>query len=90
MARPTFERAKAQYVHRYTMEHVPAWTAQINANNGKYYAPQFRTDREWYDNTVFPGEPGHSEYRIRKSEYCETRNQTWPLGQWLDRPYKKD
>jgi hypothetical protein len=25
VSRPTFERACAQYVHRFTMEHVPQW-----------------------------------------------------------------
>lgn len=52
----TFEQAKAQYVHRYTMEHVPAWAREINPGNGKYYAPGYSTDLEWYENTEFKGE----------------------------------
>lgn len=83
MTRPlTFEQAKAQYVHRYTAEHVPAWAR--TPHNGRYYAPQFRNDREWYDNTLFYGE---SELATRK--YCYTSGQTWPLGQWLDAPYSR-
>ena len=44
---------------------------------------QYRTDAEWYANTVFPGEPGH--YGTRN--WCNTNGQTWPLGKWLDAPY---
>jgi hypothetical protein len=47
MKRPSFEQAKAQYVHRFTMEHGAA-------PNGQYYAPQFASDQEWYDHTQFP------------------------------------
>ena len=39
-----------------------------------YYAPQYRTDREWYDNTVFPPESGFKDS-------CESRNPSWPLGE---------
>lgn len=68
--------ALRQFCHRYTMEHVPAWSQQ-RAPGGRFYAPQYRTDREWYDNTEFPvGKP-----------YCVSTNHTWPLGQWLDAPY---
>ncbi len=79
----TFDEAKRRYVHRYTMEHVPAW-ALNSASSGKYYAPQYRSDREWYDNTEFPGE-GSVEV---KSSYCHSSNQSWPLGTWLDQPYE--
>ena len=76
----TFEQAKAAYVHRYTMEHVPAW-ARRPAPNGKFYAPQFRTDREWFEATLFPpANPFHKRN-------CHTGNQSWPLGQWLDKPF---
>lgn len=82
--RITIEQAKAQYVHRYTMEHVPTW-ARLPADNGKFYAPQFRTDREWYENTTFHGEPGH----LGDKKHCYTSHQSWPLGQWLDKPYTR-
>lgn len=77
----SFEQAKAQYVHRYTMEHVPAWARQT-APNGRFYAPQFNSDREWYENTRFPGEAGCLAF----GEGCYTTNQSFPMGEWLDRP----
>lgn len=81
--------AKSRYPHRFTMEHVPAWARHRPVEHGgtetRYYAPQFRTDREWYENTRFPGEEGH----LGDAEDCTTRDQTWPLGHWLDEPFKQ-
>ena len=78
----SFKDAKRKYVHRFTLEHVPAW-ATPPRTNGTFYAPHFSSDSEWYDASVFPGEAGlHGN-----SEYCETNNQTWPLGQDLAKPY---
>lgn len=77
----TFEQACSQFTNRITMDHVPTW-ARTPAPNGKFYAPQFASDREWFDNTTFPPKNG-----LRK--YCTTSGQTWPLGQWLDRPYAR-
>lgn len=48
----SFKEACARYVHRYTMDHVPKWAK--HPHKGKYYAPQCASDREWYNNTVFP------------------------------------
>ena len=88
----SFEQAKAQFVHRFTMEHVPAWTQKPVAftaspdspdNGPRYYAPQFRTDKEWYDSTAFPGEG-----EMASRTHCYTSGQTWPLGQWLPEPFK--
>jgi hypothetical protein len=79
----SFEGACRQYVHRYTMEHVPAWAA-TPAGNGRYYAPHYRTDREWYDNTLFPGEFGW--HAPGTDTDCFSTKQTWPMGQWLDEP----
>jgi hypothetical protein len=82
--RPTFEEAKARYVHRFTMEYVPRWALEQRPD-GSHYAPQYRSDREWYEHTKFPGEPGlHGN-----SKRCETTGQTWPLGQTLSAPYRK-
>ena len=87
----SFEEAKRSYIHRYTMEHVPQWVRDrptprhSGGTSDQYYAPQFRTDREWYDATTFPGE-GELD---RRSQHCETSGQTWPLGTWLDAPYQK-
>lgn len=84
MARPTLEQAKAQYTNRYTLDHVPAW-AMKPAPNGKYYAPGFASDLEWYNATLFPGDPGH----IYGPGYCMARGQSWPLGPWLDAPLNR-
>jgi hypothetical protein len=86
MPRPiTFEQARAQYPHRYTMEHIPDWARKLCDGTGKYYAPQYRSDAEWYANTHFPGEHGIPH----KSKYCNSNGQTWPLGDWLDAPYTR-
>ena len=78
----TFEQAKAQFVHRYTCEHVPAWAKEKSAS-GKYCAPQYATDQEWYDKTYFYGE---SELATKK--FCYTTDPSWPLGLTLDAPLK--
>lgn len=82
--RPTIEQATRVYVHRYTAEHMPAW-ARERRSDGTYYAPQYRSDREWYEHTVFPGEPGHFGGR----NHCMSNNPTWPLGQALTAPYRR-
>jgi hypothetical protein len=80
----SFKSACSEYENRYTMEHVPAW-AKIKCENGKFYAPQFASDKEWYDSTLFPGESFVGE----KEVHCFTQNQTWPIGNWLDRVYSE-
>lgn len=82
----TFEQAKRQYVHRYTIEFVPAWALRVCENNGMYYAPQYRTDREWFDNTLFPP---NIPWQNKRDTSCYSTNQSWPLGKWLTRPYRK-
>jgi hypothetical protein len=84
----SFETACARYVHRFTMDHVPSWARSFCTFNGqrKYYAPQFASDREWYEHTLFKGEPGH----IGIAGDCYTSGQTWPLGQWLAAPFQKE
>lgn len=81
MPRMSFDRACASFVHRYTMEHKPAWASKP-CSDGKFYAPQYATDREWYDNTTFPGEPGHLG-----DDHAYSTGQTWPLGIFLDAPF---
>jgi hypothetical protein len=80
----SFDEAKRRYVHRFTMEYLPRWAVD-RAMNGKFYAPQYRSDREWYDSSIFPGE-AHVD---KRSRYCESNRQTWPLGNWLDQPYRR-
>jgi hypothetical protein len=74
--------ARAQYVHRYTLEHVPAWAYRPCEGNGRYYAPGYRTDAEWYEKTTFPGENGLP----RREDHCQSADATWPLGKWLKSP----
>ncbi len=87
--RPTFEQACAAYVHRYTMDHVPQWARRRPIDDGgtetRYYAPQYASDREWYDNTLFNGDVGYP-YGKRSTD-CFSTGATWPLGKWLKRPY---
>jgi hypothetical protein len=77
----TFEQAKAKYVHRFTMEHIPNW-AKKPLKNETYYAPQYRSDAEWFKLSVFP--PNNP---LSKTDCC-SMEQTWPLGLLLDKPYK--
>lgn len=84
MPRPSFERARATHINRYTMDHVPPWASRP-ADGGGFYAPQYRTDREWYENSTFPGELGH----VNGPLHCYSTGQSWPLGKWLEAPYQK-
>lgn len=92
LRKKSFEQACREYVHRYTVDHVPAW-ALVEPDSGVergdpvrpgYYAPHFASDREWYDHTRFHGEEGH----IGNRRYCFTTGATWPLGKWLQKPYR--
>lgn len=77
------EEAKRRYVHRFTMEHVPDWARGRGPDGATwFYAPQYRTDKEWYEKTMFP--PNHP--LGRRSE-CWSQNPSWPLGERLDHPY---
>lgn len=78
----TFEQAMARFPHRFTCEHVPAWARQP-APNGRYYAPQYASDREWYEKTEF-----HGEGEMADKKHCFSSGQPWPCGQWLDAPYQ--
>ena len=81
----SFEEAKQAFSFRFTMEHVPYW-ARRRREDGTYYAPQYATDKEWYDNTIFSKEPGF----YGDKNHCVSTNQSWPLGKSLDKPYSKD
>ena len=80
-----FKDAKNLYVHRYTMEHIPNWAFSVRPD-GSYYAPHYRNDQEWYENTDFPGENNTP----KGADYCYSYNQTWPLGLTLTELFKKD
>ena len=79
----TFNEAKRAYVHRFTVEHVPEWALKP-APNGRYYAPKYRSDLEWFQHTLFP--PLNPFHRTD----CHSTGQTWPFGQWLDKPYGEE
>ncbi len=79
----SFEAAKAWYVHRFTCEHVPTWARALR-DDGSYHAPQFATDREWYDAALFPGEAWLSV----KETHCHNGKPTWPYGTALARPFE--
>lgn len=86
MARPSLKEAQFKYVHRFTMEHVPQWAREKRAD-GTFYAPQYASDEEWYKLSLFPGD---KEYPFTGQMHgaCLSRNQTWPLGQKLDKPFR--
>lgn len=80
-ARPvTFEEACSRYVHRFTLDHVPAWASKPCARSGKYPGPHYGSDLEWYKNSEFPDRGG-------RKRYCRSLRQTYPLGKWLDKPF---
>lgn len=89
----SFAQACAQFVHRFTCDHIPAHVRKPHVNpanpekDGLFYAPQWASDREWYDATTFPGEPGlHGN-----SNHCETGTPTRPLGKgFLREPFHKN
>lgn len=88
-ARPlTLAEARARYVHRFTLEHVPAWARVAHDHTelgAVFYAPQYASDAELYALTIFPGEGDLGP----RSRYCESGGQTWPLGQgFLTAPYR--
>ena len=87
--------ALAAFVHRYTAEHVPSWS-RTPAPNGRHYAPQYRSDREWLDKTRFPITRSRQGIRLKSGSnpsnttYCESNDPSWPYGQWLDRPFNRE
>lgn len=78
----TLEQAKILFPHRLTGEHIPSW-ALAPLSNGEYYAPQYKDDKEWYENTFFPG-----EHELAVNGMCFSTNHTFPLGYYLKAPFK--
>jgi hypothetical protein len=81
------EDAKRKFVHRYTMEHVPAWVKKP-LPNGLYPAPQYATDAEWYNKTEFYNPKLPSEEQIADKNHCYSRSPSYPLGLYLSTPLK--
>lgn len=75
-----FEQAIIICQNRFTKEHVPIWASEP-LPNGMYPAPQYETDRDWYEKTSFY-ENTHGVIQSMSG------NQTWPLGRYLESPYK--
>lgn len=81
----TFEQACSRYVNRFTMTHVPSW-AEFPLTYGKFYAPSYRNCREWYENTIFPEEMDKEMKKLMGKD-CQSRNHSFPLGQFLEACY---
>ena len=81
--------ALRSFVNRYTGEHVPAWSSKA-APNGSFYAPQYQNDAEWSAKTLFPVEHkgGQMQLASGKNVHCQSNDQSWPWGKWLDAPFK--
>lgn len=44
--------ALSSFVHRFTGNHIPAWSKQ-EWKDGKTYPLQFKDDQDWLNNTLF-------------------------------------
>lgn len=73
------EHAHRAYVHRFTREHVPAWSKHPMPD-GKSYVVQFDNDKEWLGRTLFPVivKRGQIE-RLAEIGHCRSFP-TWPDG----------
>ena len=65
-----------RYVHRFTRDHVPAWTRDTRPN-GKPYRVQFASDADWLANTDFPVTKAGAIADL--PAHCNSRP-TWPEG----------
>ena len=81
--------ALRSFVHRYTGNHVPSWTRK-EAPNGTFYAPQYESDKEWLEKTMFPVvfKKGDMQLASGKDVHCQSNTPSFPWGQWLDAPFK--
>jgi len=71
--------ALAQFVHRYTIKHVPEWALRARRHpDGLAYKPQFADDQDWL---------AHTRFQVRKDGRLDKRvhqcysQPTWPEGQ---------
>lgn len=79
-SRIRFDTAIKRYPNRFTLEHIPSWA--LKPLFGKYFAPLYASDREWYDNTQFP-----EEIEQLPRDQCLSKNFSYPIGKWLKRQY---
>jgi hypothetical protein len=72
----------AQFAHRYTKEHIPAWARQPRPD-GSTYPVQFSSDQDWLEHSRFAvTSTGKLDGRVK---YCES-NPTWPDNPELRNP----
>lgn len=82
--------ALARFVHRFTMESVPQWSrrafSQPIVGPPLYYSPQYRSDAEWLERTVFAITDKRGDLS-KGGQFCYSRDHTWPLGKFLGELY---
>lgn len=64
----------AAFVHRFTGEHQPSWTAELMPN-GRKYPVQFKDDREWLANSWFRV---YNNGRVNRNTCSCWSSPTWP------------
>lgn len=76
------------FAQRYTGEHVPEWTKKA-AQNGSFYAPQYKDDAEWLSKTLFPMVFKQGVMQLAKGHnvHCQSNTPSFPWGNWLDKPF---
>ena len=81
----SFEAACKRFKKRFTLDHTPGWARHIVERTGKYQAPRYNSDMEWYQRSEFIG---FATTGSRK--YIRENDPTWPVGRWLDKPFKRE
>lgn len=86
----TLAQAQERYPHRFTQDHFPAWAAHPLRRDRlgeaeDYPAPQYASDAEWYERTIFPGEGGLPR---NAHGMCVSNRPTFPLGERLPHAYR--
>lgn len=67
-------KALAQFVHRFTRDHVPTWACDP-MSNGQPYPVQFDSDADWLANTEF--QVTKSGELDKRAKWCRS-SPTWP------------
>lgn len=70
-----------QAARRFTPEHIPEWAHIRRRGDVRYPAPQYRSDREWYERSGVQGVP-------LPFDPAKVSAATFPFGQFLPRPYE--
>ena len=72
--------AQRLFPERYTMEHKPSW-ADTQRPDGRYPAPQHRSDASWFMHTGF-------SWASNGRWYITMYMHEYPLGESLAEPYQ--